>query len=716
MTRLGWSLLAVSVTGLLVGCQAKRVQTQDAPPAVTMSAPDTSAASPDWRRERERLALRGLLYDTGRVEIDAAFAATVADRGNAAAAEAEYARGVLLLEENDQLGALATFTRAVIMRPDNAEFYAGLARALIYRGGFSRQAFAALQTGLELAPESVELHYLHADLLNRVGQRDAAADEYRVVLALEPGHGEAHVRLAVLSYYAGDTAAAWEHYRVAEALGADVPTQLVPLLNGEGGLAQRSGSRALPVIGPQVRIDVGGGTFAANETSMASINANPLEAVGSWNDWRASGSSEVIRMGVAVTLDGGSTWTDFLVRPPLSNQSGVEGDPMTCYDNRTGTLWVGAISFASNGGLYVARKNAGQTTFAPSVMARADSGADKGWMAAGQLYNDPNQTRVYIAYNGGCLYSTNLGQTWSVPVSLGTGLGFLPRVGPNGELYIAYWNVSNGIRLKRSLNNGASFTTHNIATRLDTWDTQSHSRIPGTFRVPPLTYLAVDPVVGTLYCVYFDTTNIQGGNYNLNLYFTKSTDQGTTWSTPVVINTDSTPPRDQFFPWIEVDQAGRLHVLSYDARRTSQNDTDVHGWFDAYYTYSQDAGATWTEVCLTPAAFDSDNDGLNRTNQFLGDYNGLGVGGNRVYPCYLSTQNGNPDIFTNVIVWPGVGDMNCDGVVNFDDVNPFVLALSDPGAYAVEYPDCDLLNGDCNGDGAVDFDDINAFVALLSGA
>jgi hypothetical protein len=59
------------------------------------------------------------------------------------------------------------------------------------------------------------------------------------------------------------------------------------------------------------------------------------------------------------------------------------------------------------------------------------------------------------------------------------------------------------------------------------------------------------------------------------------------------------------------------------------------------------------------------------------------------------------------------GDMNCDGVVNFDDIDPFVLALSDPNAYQTSYPNCNLLNGDCNHDGAVNFDDIDAFVALL---
>jgi hypothetical protein len=62
-----------------------------------------------------------------------------------------------------------------------------------------------------------------------------------------------------------------------------------------------------------------------------------------------------------------------------------------------------------------------------------------------------------------------------------------------------------------------------------------------------------------------------------------------------------------------------------------------------------------------------------------------------------------------------LGDLNCDGAVNFDDINAFVLALSGQAGYEAVYPDCYWHNADCNGDGAVDFDDINAFVAILSG-
>jgi len=61
------------------------------------------------------------------------------------------------------------------------------------------------------------------------------------------------------------------------------------------------------------------------------------------------------------------------------------------------------------------------------------------------------------------------------------------------------------------------------------------------------------------------------------------------------------------------------------------------------------------------------------------------------------------------------GDLDCDGDVDFDDINPFVLALGGQAGYEAIYPDCQWLNADCDDDGDVDFDDINPFVALLGG-
>ncbi|MBK8915893.1 MAG: hypothetical protein IPM64_15090 [Phycisphaerales bacterium] len=62
-----------------------------------------------------------------------------------------------------------------------------------------------------------------------------------------------------------------------------------------------------------------------------------------------------------------------------------------------------------------------------------------------------------------------------------------------------------------------------------------------------------------------------------------------------------------------------------------------------------------------------------------------------------------------------LGDMNCDGLVNNFDIDPFVLAVVDPAAYALAYPDCNPLNGDINGQDGLNNFDIDPFVDLILG-
>ena len=62
-----------------------------------------------------------------------------------------------------------------------------------------------------------------------------------------------------------------------------------------------------------------------------------------------------------------------------------------------------------------------------------------------------------------------------------------------------------------------------------------------------------------------------------------------------------------------------------------------------------------------------------------------------------------------------LGDLNCDGTVNFFDIDPFVLALVDRTAFDAQF-DCFVELGDMNGDGAINFFDIDPFVELLVGS
>lgn len=61
------------------------------------------------------------------------------------------------------------------------------------------------------------------------------------------------------------------------------------------------------------------------------------------------------------------------------------------------------------------------------------------------------------------------------------------------------------------------------------------------------------------------------------------------------------------------------------------------------------------------------------------------------------------------------GDMNCDGALDFDDVAPFVLALTDPAAYAVAFPACNIDDADMNGDTFENGDDLQMFFNALIG-
>lgn len=60
------------------------------------------------------------------------------------------------------------------------------------------------------------------------------------------------------------------------------------------------------------------------------------------------------------------------------------------------------------------------------------------------------------------------------------------------------------------------------------------------------------------------------------------------------------------------------------------------------------------------------------------------------------------------------GDLNCDGTIDNQDIDSFVLALTDPAAYATQHPTCAAYLADINEDGSVDNEDIDPFLALLS--
>ncbi|MFV2069408.1 MAG: hypothetical protein ACC645_20790, partial [Pirellulales bacterium] len=71
----------------------------------------------------------------------------------------------------------------------------------------------------------------------------------------------------------------------------------------------------------------------------------------------------------------------------------------------------------------------------------------------------------------------------------------------------------------------------------------------------------------------------------------------------------------------------------------------------------------------------------------------------------IHNDDGGPDL---------LGDMDLDGDVDFDDIDDFVLALSDAAAYQNIFGVPPRFHGDADQDGDLDFDDIDDFVGILN--
>lgn len=420
----------------------------------------------------------------------------------------------------------------------------------------------------------------------------------------------------------------------------------IHLLPGLLALANLSTAQD-PLIGPQIRLSSNNLCLSASETTGVASN-DGQEIVAGFVDYRADNT---FKTAFAVTSDGGSSWSHIVVRPPTGFQASTEADPMTAYDARTGTLFAGGISAGKC--LYVARKTPGQNQFEPSVVARVATAPDKGWMAAGPRPDMPDSTRLYITYNEGVVWSDDLGTTWSPPVGLGVGYGFLPRVGPQGELDLTYWDGYWGIKFTQSLDGGATWSSPvQIATRLMSWGVTNYG-VPGQFRDFTNNTMAVNPVNGDIVIIYFDQTNIVNGQKNLDLYMVRSQDHGQTWT-----DSERLPFRpigqvsDMVFPWLEFTRDGRLHLFAMDTSyNPGQTDGLEHGYWDQVYYTSDDSGATWSaKFRLTPTSWDSYYDGNGY--KFLGDYQGMAVSDKTVFPIYPDTSTHQAECTTNPIYNP----------------------------------------------------------------
>ncbi len=385
-----------------------------------------------------------------------------------------------------------------------------------------------------------------------------------------------------------------------------------------------------------------------SETSITVNPANPSVLVG--------GSNEIVRLPMRAyfSSDGGKSFGAVdLPLPPPATTNGVDfgSDPGVAFDTHGNVYYSYIVVFFNRtfGAIQgtemaVAKSTDGGKTWPQATFFNFNSGSgkfnDKPMIAVDTNPTSPSRDSVYVAWdnnngssssNNALLFSrsTDGGATFSAPIAVNTlnggpssVIGADPFVGPDGEVYVAWHDVQNNrIMVNRSFDGGATFGQP---------VTVSPTVVPFDIAIPAqasrraLVYPAcgadrsTGSHRGTLYCSWMDQTPSNG----TDIFVSRSTDRGQTWSAPLRVNDDPQGVvKDQFNQWLTVDPVTGAVDVSWNDARNDPADTKT----DIYFTSSADGGLTFAPNAKVTTAMSDEsaaNPFADAGNQY-GDYEGI---------------------------------------------------------------------------------------------
>jgi len=125
---------------------------------------------------------------------------------------------IQLLKKNDAAHAVDELRLALRLEADSADAHhlLGVALSAIGKGSEAQKAFAS---ALQKRPSDPEIHFNFGVFLGRQSDWQGAAGEFRQVVALRPGHSQAHCLLASALGEMGNTEAAQKELKLARDFG-----------------------------------------------------------------------------------------------------------------------------------------------------------------------------------------------------------------------------------------------------------------------------------------------------------------------------------------------------------------------------------------------------------------------------------------------------------------------------------------------------------------
>lgn len=381
--------------------------------------------------------------------------------------------------------------------------------------------------------------------------------------------------------------------------------------------------------------------------------------------------------------DGGCSWNSLSL--PKRDGAVLSYDPSVAW-HPDGAAWASSIvrfpggTLPSSSEVQLYRSTTRGASWDYVATVSQGEGNDKEMIA---IDPDPVGTgfggRIFVAWTQAGAstgirfrWSDNNGTSWSPIVALTSVEGAAPHVavGRGGHVYVAWREASGGIKVATSTNGGVSFPTLASVSGVNWPDVRFY--IPASCDAQILGYpvLAVDrdPSSPRVHLAWVDldspgvATGCSGETGHLDVYYSTSGADGNSWSPPIPIPNTS-PPGDQFNPWMDVDPkdpTGRVHLTYYSTEVTAFAQRDAVRLQYISRAPTDPTGAWTSPVAVATQPSDDTSD--PHPGQY-GHYSGLAAFGDNVIPTWTDGRPGLPQerhqIFSATVRGGALMNLSC---------------------------------------------------------
>jgi hypothetical protein len=401
-------------------------------------------------------------------------------------------------------------------------------------------------------------------------------------------------------------------------------------------------SRVGTFVSYQVNVDASGNNIIGDAANECTISVDPTNLSRMAIGWRQFDdvTSNFRQAGYGFTTDAGLTWTF----PGVLEAGVFRSDPVTQSDE-TGTFFYNSLrtdgfSFFCTD---IWSSTSGGAAWSLISGEQGAIGGDKQWFTidktGGPGHHFQYQANDQASCDGGIFNrSTDAGVTWGPQVDIPNEpiFGTLD-VDSNGNLYVG--GEGSIFYCARSSNAqiGGQTPSFDQVTPVDMGGDLSGGGI-NPAGLTGQCFLAVDHSgTATNNNIYMLASVLPPGQSTTEVMFVRSTDGGLTFSAPLRVNDDTNhQSKWHWFGTFSVAPNGRLDAVWYDTRNAANNiDSQL------FYSYSTDAGATWSANVAVSDAFNPSEGYPNQDK--IGDYITIvsdETGGN---VAYAATFNFNPN-------------------------------------------------------------------------